>query len=127
MKQRLSRNNAMKPGCLIWMTDNISFQVPEIPAGLIKKSVSVPRGRMEIPEVRNYKEQDPKKKECCFWFNYRPKTGCQATRVWQEGAKQKEHAEQPADRLPWVAPNSFTIMRHAGKHTNQQSDKRQAK
>src|SRR6476659_5307886 len=58
MKQRLSRNNNMEPGWLIWMTDNISFQVPEIPAGLVKKRVSVPRGGAEIPEVRNYKKQD---------------------------------------------------------------------
>jgi hypothetical protein len=56
----------MKPGWLIWMTDNITFKIPEVPAGLIEKSVSVPRRGAEIPEVRDYKEQDPEKKECCF-------------------------------------------------------------
>ena len=60
MKQGLSRNNNMEPGRLIWMTDNITLQIPEVPAGLVKKSVSVPWGRAEIPEVRDYKEQDPK-------------------------------------------------------------------
>ena len=56
----------MKPGGLVWMAYNISLEIPEIPAGLIKKSVSVPWGGAEIPEVRQYKEQDPKEKERCL-------------------------------------------------------------
>ena len=66
MKQGLSRNNAMKPSRLVWVANNISLEVPEIPAGLVKKSVSVPWGRAKIPEVRQYKEQDPEEKERCL-------------------------------------------------------------
>ena len=60
MKQGFPRNREMKPGGLIWMIDNISFQVPEVPAGLVEKSVPVPWRSAEIPEVREYKKQDPK-------------------------------------------------------------------
>jgi len=49
----------MKPGRLIGMTNNRVLQEPEIPAGLVKKRVAVPRRGSEIPEVRDYKEQDP--------------------------------------------------------------------
>lgn len=66
VKQGLSGNNKMKPGGLVWMANNISLEIPEIPAGLIEKSVSVPWGRAKIPEVRQYKEQDPKEKERCL-------------------------------------------------------------
>ena len=66
MKQGLSRNNKMKPGRLIWMADNVALQIPEVPAGLIEKCVSVPGRSAEVPEVRNYKEQDPEQKEYCF-------------------------------------------------------------
>ena len=59
MKQGLSRNNNMKPGRLIGMTNNRVLQEPEIPAGLVEKRVAVPRRGSEIPEVRDYKEQDP--------------------------------------------------------------------
>ena len=125
MKQGLSRNNNMKPGRLIWMTNNIILQVPEIPAGLVEKCVPVPRRSAEIPEVRDYKKQDPKEKECCFWICQRLETASQFPRACRKSSKQKEHAEQPPDRLPWVSPTRFTIMRGAGKNTNQQvtSDK----
>ena len=67
----------MKPGRLIWMTDNITFQIPEIPAGLVEKSVSVPWRGAEIPEVRDYKKQDPEEKEGCFRPYQRLKTASQ--------------------------------------------------
>ena len=76
MKQGFSRNREMKPRGLIWMTDNITFQIPEVPAGLVEKGVAVPRRCPEIPEVRDYKKQDPKEKECCFWICERLET-CQ--------------------------------------------------
>jgi hypothetical protein len=46
--------------------DNVTFQIAEVVTGLVKKCVSVPWRAPEIPEVRDYKEQDPEKKECCF-------------------------------------------------------------
>ena len=93
MKQSLSRNNNMKPRGLIWMTDNITLQIPEVPAGLVEKRVSVPWRSAEIPEVRNYKKQDPKEKECCFRIGQRLETASQLPRVCCKSSKQKEHAE----------------------------------
>src|SRR5580765_4290997 len=122
MKQRFPRNREMKPGGLIWMIDNISFQVPEVPAGLIEKSVPVPGRSAEIPEVREYKKQDPKEKECCFWLCQRRETAGQLPRACCKSSKQKEHAEQPPDRLPWVSPTRFTIMRRAAHDTDYQTE-----
>ncbi len=66
MKQSLSRDREMKPRRLIWMIDNIGFEVPKVPSGLVEERISVPRCRVEIPQVRDYEEQDPEQKEC--WF-----------------------------------------------------------
>jgi hypothetical protein len=59
----------MKPSRLKRMANNIAFQIPEIPSRLIKKSVSVPRRRAKIPEMGNYKEQNPEQEERCLRFN----------------------------------------------------------
>ena len=56
----------MKPCRLIRMTDNIIFEIPEVPSGLVKKRVSVPGSRPEIPKVRDDEEQDPEQKESLF-------------------------------------------------------------
>ena len=45
-----------------------------------------------MPEVRDYEEQDPEQKECCFRFYYRLKTGRQTMRNRRKGEHQKEHA-----------------------------------
>ena len=111
----------MEPGWLIRMTDNITFKIPEVPAGLIEKSVSVPRRGAEIPEVREYKKQDPKEKECCFWICQRLEAASQLPRACCKSSKQKEDAEQPPDRLPWVSPTRFTIMRDAADDTDYQT------
>jgi hypothetical protein len=123
MKQGLSRNNNMEPGWLIWMTDNVTFKIPEVPAGLIEKSVPVPWRGAEIPEMRNYKEYDTEEKEGCL----RPYQGLQTSRQAmpgrQESAQQKEHAEHPPDRLPRISPSRFTIMRDAAHDTDYQTNK----
>src|SRR5882724_4892438 len=82
VKQGLSGYNKMKPGGLVRMANNISFEIPQIPAGLIKKSVSVPWGRAKIPEVRQCKEQDPKEKERCLRFYQRREASRQSSRAW---------------------------------------------
>src|SRR4249919_3229123 len=115
----------MKPRGLIWMTDNITFQIPEIPAGLIEKGVSVPGRCPEIPEVRDYKKQDAKDKERCSWTCQRLITASQHPRACCKSSKQKEHAEQPPDRLPWVSPTPVTIMRGSANDANNQTDDRQ--
>jgi hypothetical protein len=112
----------MKPRGLIWMTDNITFQIPEIPAGLIEKGVAVPRRCPEIPKVRDYKKQNPKEKERRFWVYQRLKTTRQFPGAWCESSKQKEHAEHPPDRLPWVAPTRFTIMRGSANDADHQTN-----
>lgn len=60
----------MKPGRLEGMTDNVGFEIPEIPAGLVEKGIPVPRGRTEIPEMRDHEEYDPTEKEHCFRRSY---------------------------------------------------------
>ena len=122
MKQGFPRNREMKPRGLVRMTDNISFQVPEIPAGLIEQGVAVPWRCPKIPEVRDYKEQDPKKKERCFGIHEDSGTPSQLPRAGCKSSKQKEHAEEPADRLPWVAPTGFMIMRGSADDAYQQAD-----
>lgn len=67
MKYRFPRDRGVKPSRLIWVTDNVTLEVPEIPSGLVKERVAVPRGRAKIPKVRNYKEQDPEQNECGSW------------------------------------------------------------
>ena len=49
------------------MTYNVALQEPEIPAGFIKKGVPVPWRSAEIPEMRDYKKQNPEEKEYRFW------------------------------------------------------------
>src|SRR6476659_11495650 len=120
MKQGFPRNREMKPRGLIWMANNISFQVPEVPARLVKKSVSVPRRNAEIPEMRNYKKQDPKEKERCFWVCQRLETASQLPRACCKSSKQKQHTEQPPDRLPWVSPTRFTIVRRSANDADHQ-------
>src|SRR4029077_12778274 len=88
MKQSLSRNDNMKPGRLIRMTDNVTLQIPEVPARFVKKGISVPWRRAEIPEVRDYKKQDPKEKECCFWVCQRLETASQLPRACCKSSKQ---------------------------------------
>src|SRR6476469_2831468 len=114
----------MKPCRLIWMTDDVAFEVQEVTSGLVEKSVPVPWRRAEVPEMRDYKKQDPKEKERCFWVCQRLETASQLPRACCKSSKQKEHTEHPPDRLPWVSPSRFMIMRYAGKNTNQQADKR---
>ena len=53
----------MKPRSLVWVADDKSLQVPEIPTRLVKKRVSVPRRGAEIPKVRHYEEKNPEQKE----------------------------------------------------------------
>ena len=77
---------------------------------------------MEIPEVRDYKEQDPEEKECCFGFYKRLETGRQATGIWQKGTKQEEHAKQPPDRLPGVSPSQFPVVRRASPGADNQTN-----
>ena len=101
----------MKPRGLIWMTDNISFQVPEVPTGLVEKSVPVPWRSVEIPEMRDYKKQDPKEKERCFGVCQGSETASQLPRACCKSSKQKEHAKQPPNWLPRVSPTRLTIMR----------------
>src|SRR5262245_30657866 len=113
----------MKPIRLVRMAYNVALHEPEIPAGLVKPSISVPWRSTEIPEMRNNKKQDPKKKECCFWICQRLQTASQLPRACCRSSKQKEHTEQPSDRLPWVSPTRLTIMRDAAKNTNPKSDK----
>ncbi len=62
----------MKPGRLIRMTDNRVLQEPQIPSGLIKKGISVPRGGTEIPEVRGDEEEYPEQKKSGFRIYQRP-------------------------------------------------------
>jgi hypothetical protein len=97
----------MKPSRLVWMTDNIAFEIPEIPSGLVKKRVSVPRGGAEIPQMRNYKEKDPEQEECCFRLYKKPETSRHSVWAWQESDQQEEHAKQPADRLGEISPCPF--------------------
>jgi hypothetical protein len=47
----------MKPRRLVWVTNDTSLQVPEIPTGLVKKRIPVPRRGVKIPKVRHYKEE----------------------------------------------------------------------
>lgn len=105
MEQGFARNNAMIPGRLVWMTDNVAFQIPEVIARLVKKSVSVPRRRVEIPEVCDYKEQNPEQKERGFWLYQGSEAGGQGTGLWEEGAKQEEYAKQPPHWLPHISPS----------------------
>ena len=51
MKNGFAGNGNMKPCRLKGMTDNGILQEVQIPAGLIKKSVSIPGRRVEMPEM----------------------------------------------------------------------------
>ena len=54
VKERFAGEDGwVKPGCLIWMIDNIGFKVPKVPSGLVEEGISVPRCRVEIPQVRD--------------------------------------------------------------------------
>lgn len=112
----------MEPSRLIWVTDDITFEVPEVPSGLIEECVPVPGRCAEIPEVRDDKKQNPKEEECCFWIGERLETDSQLPPVWREGAEQKEDAEQPPDRLPWVSPTRSAIMRGTANDADHQTD-----
>jgi hypothetical protein len=88
----------------------VGFQKQEIVGGVIENAVSVPGRRLEIPEARDYEEQDPEHKERCFGLDYRFEIRPELTWPWQKGEEQKEHAEQPADELPRISQNPFQIV-----------------
>jgi hypothetical protein len=48
------------------MANNITLEIPKIPAGLVKKRISVPRRSAEIPQVGNYKKNIQNKKNAVF-------------------------------------------------------------
>ena len=97
----------LKPRGLERPIGHVGFKKQEILSGIIEKAVSVPRRGSEIPEVRDYEEQDPEHKEHCFRLHYRFETGPGLTWPWQKCEEQKEHAEQPADELPRISPSPF--------------------
>ena len=68
MKQGLARDREMKPRRLVWVPNDKSLQVPEIPTGLVKKRVSIPGRGAKIPKVRDYEEKNPEQKERWFWL-----------------------------------------------------------
>ena len=123
MKERFTgEDRRVKPSRLKRMTDDVAFQKPQVPSGLVEKSVSVPWRCAEIPQVRYYKEQGPEEKERCFWICQSLEPASQFPPACCKSSKQKEHTEQPADRLPWVSPSRFTIMRDAARDTDYQTE-----
>src|ERR1044072_2879293 len=124
VKKGFTRNKPirMKPGGLERLTGHSSFQIQKIHGGVIEKTVSVPRRCSEIPEVRDYKKQDPKHKERCFWLDYRFEIGPELTFPRQECEEQKDHAEQPANKLPRISPSPFQIVSCCAQGAKQQTN-----
>src|SRR5437867_3082272 len=83
----------LKPRGLERPAGHVSFQKQEILSGISENAVSVPRRRSEIPEVRDYEEQDPEQEERCLRLYQGLETSREVAWARQKGKHQKGHAK----------------------------------
>jgi hypothetical protein len=70
VKQSFSRNREMKPSRLIWVTDNVTLEVPKVPSGLVKQSVSPFQGAVpKFQRCEAMKKTIQNRKKAVFGFS----------------------------------------------------------